>query len=100
MDIDQTSRARLRLAILICADIVICCVSLVCVARFKYPGAFDPATFHVFYDAGPVVRSHRRSRRIRLVSSLFVFARFSFGYFVGFYFYAMILRLPLDQFLL
>jgi hypothetical protein len=91
MDVDESSRARLKPAMLICAHIVICCVSLIYVARFEYPGAFDPTKFHVFYDADRLYRAIAVAVVFGLVSSLFVFARFSFGYFVGFYFYAMIL---------
>jgi hypothetical protein len=91
MDIDQPSRARLRLATLICAHIMICCVSLIFVARFAYPGAFDPTTFHVFYNPDRLYGAIAVAVVFGLVSSLFVFARFSFGYFVGFYLYTMIL---------
>lgn len=86
-----TSRERLRLAILICVHIVICCVSLVYVARFKYPGTFDPANYHIFYDPDRLYEAVVVAVTFGLASSLFVFARFSFGYFVGFYFYTMIL---------
>jgi hypothetical protein len=91
MDIDQPSRARVKLAILICVHIVICCVSLICVARFQYPAGFDPKIFHVFYNPDRMYGAIAVAGVFGLVSSLFVFARFSFGYFVGFYFYTMIL---------
>ncbi len=87
----QQLRERLWLAFLIGLHIVICCVSLVLISRYRYPVAFDPATFHIFFDAA---RSHIAIPVVAafaLVSSLFVFAGFSFGYFVGFYFYTMIL---------
>ena len=91
MDSDQPSRQRLRLAILICTHITVCCVSLVYVARFNYAGTFDPTKFHVFYDPDRLYEAIPVVVAFALVSLLFVFARFSFGYFVGFYFYTMIL---------
>src|SRR3954463_687390 len=87
----QQIRERLWLAFLIGLHIVICCVSLVLMSRYRYPVAFDPATFHIFFDSA---RSHVAILVVAafaLVSSLFLFAGFSFGYFVGFYFYTMIL---------
>jgi hypothetical protein len=84
-------RERLWLAFLIGFHIVICCVSLVFISRYRYPVAFDPGTFHIFFDSA---RSHIAIMVVvafALVSSLFVFVGFSFGYFVGFYFYTMIL---------
>jgi hypothetical protein len=87
----QQLRERLWLAFLIGFHIVICCVSLVFISRYRYPVAFDPGTFHIFFDSA---RSHIAIMVVvafALVSSLFVFVGFSFGYFVGFYFYTMIL---------
>ncbi len=87
----QQFRERPRLALLICLHSVICCVSLVYLADNINPIVVDPATFHLFFDparlhiAVPVVAG------FALVSSLFTVARFSFGYFTGFYFYTMIL---------
>jgi hypothetical protein len=91
MDTNQPSRERLRLAILICTHIAVCCVSLVYVARFNYAGTFDPTKFHIFYDPDRLYEAIAVAALFALVSLLFVFARFSFGYFVGFYFYTMIL---------
>ena len=54
-------------------------------------GTFDPAKFHIFYDPDRLYEAIAVAVAFALVSSLFVFARFSFGYFVGFYFYTMIL---------
>ncbi len=91
MDTNQPSRERLRLAILICTHIAVCCVSLVYVARFHYAATFDPTKFHVFYDPDRLYGAIAVAAVFGLASPLFVFARFSFGYFVGFYFYTMIL---------
>src|SRR5437763_4449438 len=87
----QQLRERLWLAFLIGFHIVICCVSLVFISRYRYPVAFAPATFHIFFDSA---RSHIAIMAVvafALVSSLFVFVGFSFGYFVGLYLYTMIL---------
>jgi hypothetical protein len=87
----QQLRERLWLAFLIGLHIVICCVSLVFISRYRYPVAFDPGTFHIFFDSA---RSHIAIMVVgafAFVSSLFVLAGFSFGYFVGFYLYTMVL---------
>jgi hypothetical protein len=85
------SSVRLGLGVLICFHIVICCASLVYVSNYKYPFAFSPATFHIFYDPARLYIAVIVVAAFALVSSLFVLADFSFGYFVGFYFYTMIL---------
>lgn len=80
----QQSRERLRLACLIYFHIVICCVSLVYLSPF-YEAAgilFDETRL---YGAIAVVGA------LAPASILFVFARFSFGYFVGVYLNTMIL---------
>jgi hypothetical protein len=79
------SQARLRLTLLLCLYIVACCLSLFYVADMysRYDIAwFDQAgLFSAALAVGPFA----------VVSLLFVFGRFSFGYFAGFYFYTMIL---------
>jgi hypothetical protein len=79
------------LAFLICFHIVICCVSLIYVANYKVPYAFDPTTFHIFYDPARLHIAATVVAAFAAVASLFVFAGFSFGYVVGLYFYTMIL---------
>jgi hypothetical protein len=82
----------LGLTFLICSHIVVCCVSLIQVANYKkIPEGFSPATFHVFFDAARWYVPVTVAAVFALLSSIFIFARFSFGYFVGFYFYTMIL---------
>ena len=81
----QRSLGQRRLALLLCSHIVMCCLSLFFVAAF-YPGLelvmFNKA--HLF----PALLS---VALFVAVSVLFVFSRFSFGYFLGFYFYTMVL---------
>ena len=77
----------LGLALLICFHIVICCVSLVYIARTYAPA---PA-FHIFYDPARLYIAVIVVAAIALVSPFFILARFSFGYLIGFYFYTMIL---------
>ena len=81
----QRSHGRRWLAVLLGFHIVMCCLSLIFVAAF-YPGLkivmFDRT--HLFSAALSVAL-------FAAVSVPFIFSRFSFGYFLGFYFYTMIL---------
>jgi hypothetical protein len=79
------------LAVLICFHCVICCVSLVSVSYFKFPDYFTAATFHMFYDPARLHVAAAVTALFGTVALLFVYARFSFGYFVGFYLYSMLL---------
>jgi hypothetical protein len=85
------SPERLRLAFLICFHIVICCLSLVLAAHQEYGIALDPSTFHLFFDPAQLYRAAIVVALYALVASFFVFGKFSFGYFAGFYFYTMLL---------
>jgi hypothetical protein len=85
------ARERLGLGILVCAHIFICCVSLIHVANFRFPNAFAPAEFHIFYNPAQLPTALLAVGAFAVVASLFVLARFSFGYFAGFYFYTMVL---------
>jgi hypothetical protein len=75
---------RLRLAILILFHTVVCCVSLVYVAQYEF-------MFHIFYDPARLGGAIAVVAAFALVSYLFIIADFSFGYFLGFYFYTMVL---------
>jgi len=79
------------LASLICIHITACCVSLVCVSIFKYPNVFSAGAFHILYDPARLPGAIAVIAGFALVSILFVFARFSIGYFIAFYFYTMVL---------
>jgi hypothetical protein len=82
---------RLGLTLLICVHIAICCISIVCVSRFEYQ-TIDPATsYRVLYDPIRLGGATVVVTAFAFVSLLFVFTPFSFGYFVGFYLYTMIL---------
>jgi hypothetical protein len=81
---------RSRLVFLICFHIVICCVSLIYVADNDHP-VIDPTPFHMFFDPARLHIAVAVIALYALLSLLFVFARFSFGYFAGFYLYTMIL---------
>jgi hypothetical protein len=80
----QQLRQRTGLILLLCFHIVICCVSF----RLAYP---DYRDFHILYDESRLPYAVAAVTAFALISPLFAFARFSFGYFVGFYFYTMIL---------
>ena len=71
-----------RLLILIGFHSVICCVSLAWVSRFQ---AYIPYSGNRLGSAALIVAA------FSMVALLFVIARFSFGYFVGFYLYTMVL---------
>jgi hypothetical protein len=79
----QLNRERLITTLLICFHIVICCVSLVYITELH-----DKA--HIIYDPARLPGAAAVIAAIAPVLFLFVFARFTFGYFVGFYFYTMI----------
>src|SRR3954453_5649951 len=79
------------LAVLICFHCVLCCVSLVYVSYFKFPDYFTAATFHIFYDPARLHIAVVIAALFSIVALLFVYARFSFGYLVGFYLYSMLL---------
>ena len=79
------------LAALIGLHITACCVSLVCVSIFKYPNFFKAEAFHILYDPAHLPSAVAVIAAFALVAILFVFARFSIGYFIGFYFYTMVL---------
>jgi hypothetical protein len=83
-------KERGRLALLICFHIVICCVSLIYVADNDHP-VVDPTPFHMLFDPARLHIAVAVIALFALLSLLFVFARFSFGYFAGFYLYTMIL---------
>jgi hypothetical protein len=85
------SRDRLMLGILICIHIILCCVSLAYVASHKLPQNADPATFHIFYQPSRLYVAVLVVAAFALLAPLFIVARFSFGYFIGFYFYTMVL---------
>jgi hypothetical protein len=76
-------QVRLGLIPLLCLYIVTCCVSLAFVAiSYADVVAFD--SHHLLAPLFLVVC-------FSIVATLFAIARFSFGYFLGFYFYTMIL---------
>ncbi len=81
---------RIRIACLICLHTVICCVSLVYAADGTFQVSLDPAPFHIFYDPARLHIAIAVVAAFALVSIVFCYARFSFGYAVGFYFYTMI----------
>ena len=85
------SRQRLGLILLILSHAVICCVSLYCIAHFRYQGLVDTKLFHILYDPVRLYPAILTIAAFSLISVIFIFARFSFGYFCGFYFYTMIL---------
>jgi hypothetical protein len=80
----------LGLAFLICFYIVSCCASLIYISSYKISIGSAFATFHLYFDPARWYVAVIAVAAFAPVSFVFIFARFSFGYFVGFYFYTMI----------
>jgi len=81
-DLRSRLDSRTALTVLVLLHSALTCLSLIKVATFQYYISFsmDRLWIAVIVAAG-----------FSVVSLLFVVARFSFGYFIGFYFYTMIL---------
>ena len=75
---------RLQLAFLILFHTIMCCVSLAYAAQYEFQ-------FHVFYDPAGLAGAIAVVAAFTLVGYVFAVAEFSFGYFIGFYFYTMVL---------
>ena len=74
---------RLQLTILICVHILTCVISFLYALHYK--------EHYIFYDVHQLPYAVGLVAAFSLIGPLFIFARFSFGYFVGFYFYTMVL---------
>jgi uncharacterized membrane protein YidH (DUF202 family) len=83
-------RDRFRLGLLIGVHIVVCCISLVVVAYHRIPDDLKPDKFHIYFDPSRWYVAVAAVAVFAIVALLFVRARFSFGYFVGFYFFTMV----------
>jgi hypothetical protein len=82
--VSLSRHARFGLTLLLCFHIVICCLSLIYVAEFY-------STYHFIFDQAHLSAAALNIALFAIVSTLFTFSRFNFGYFLGFYFYTMIL---------
>ena len=76
------SGSRSSLYTLMCLHIVICCISLAQVAHWQS---------YMLYDAARLYYAIAAVLAFSTVSLLFIFARFSFGYFIGFSLFTMVL---------
>jgi hypothetical protein len=79
----QLTSERSGLTLLILFYIVICCLSSVYVTQLFF------LSFRVAYDPARLFTAAVAVAAFAPVLLLFTFARFSFGYFVGFYFFSM-----------
>src|SRR4051812_25057726 len=79
----QLIRNRLGLQLLIGLHIVASCTSLVFISQI-YP------QYHILYASAGLPGAVAIMAAFALLSVLFIFAEFSFGYFIGYYFYMMI----------
>jgi hypothetical protein len=75
---------RTGLASLICVHIIVCCIS------FVYASLYH-SDFHIFFDPARLHVAIVLISTFALVAYLFTVVEFSFGYFIGFYFYMMVL---------
>ncbi|MBR1162919.1 hypothetical protein JQ569_27425 [Bradyrhizobium elkanii] len=75
---------RVSLGVLISFHIVACCISLGYLSR-------SYGNFHIFYDAELLNGAIATIAAFAALSYLFLLVPFSFGYFLSFYFYTMIL---------
>ncbi|WP_322868114.1 hypothetical protein U7859_30330 [Bradyrhizobium ottawaense] len=75
---------RASLGVLIGFHIVACCVSLAYLSR-------DYGSYHIYYDPGLLNVAIAAIASFAVLSYLFLLAPFSFGYFLGFYFYTLVL---------
>jgi hypothetical protein len=73
---------RTRLVALIFVHVLICSITLLYALHYT--------SHHVSYDGSKLPYAIISVMVFSLLSSLFVIARFSFGYFVGFYFFTMV----------
>ena len=79
----QRIQLYLKLVVLLVIYSVVCCASLAYLAPYH--------VFHLFYDDRMWMHAFLAVSALSMASGLFVFCSFSFGYFVGFYLYTMIL---------
>ncbi len=87
----QHGRERVRLGLLACIHVAICLVSLITIAYYRNFSSFEPQTFHVLFDVAQLPYAILTAGSFALLGALFVFTRFSFGYFVTFYAYTVLL---------
>jgi hypothetical protein len=73
----------MSLQMLLLVHVATCCISLACVATLYL-------TFHIFYHPDGLYAAAAVVAAFATVSIVFVFAEFSFGYFVGFHIYTVI----------
>jgi hypothetical protein len=76
-------RERLGLGSLVCFQVAVCCISLLCSA-YLHPA------YHFLYDPSQLFIAIMAVAAFTVVGLLFAFTEFSFGYFVGFYFFSMV----------
>jgi hypothetical protein len=81
-DHEQPNRGNWGLQLLLVFHIGVCCLSLIDVS-FLYP------QYHIFFDQSRLLTAVVIVAAFGALSTMFVRATFSFGYFVGFYFYTM-----------
>lgn len=81
---NQRMSQLISLLLVTCAFIATCCLTFAL-------GARDYGVAYIFYDKTQLASAATSVAAFALVALIFAFARFSFGYLVGFYCYAVIL---------
>ncbi len=81
--VHSIDRERVILTLSTILWVVICCLSSIIVSRVY-------VEYHVAYDYAELVHAALAVAAFAPVFLFFIFARFSFGYFIGFYFAAMV----------
>jgi hypothetical protein len=79
------------LGVLILLNTVSLCLSFVMLYYRKTPDYPDPAPFHILFDLSQLAVTVATTAAFLLAGFAFLFARFSFGYLVGFYLHTMLL---------
>jgi hypothetical protein len=90
-DRQQDPGERFAIAVLICFHIVVCCVSLIHVSNSKHANLPDPWSAYFIYDPARLAGAIVVIAAFAFIAVFFIFSNFSFGYFVGFYLYTMVL---------
>jgi hypothetical protein len=80
----RLDRTRMIQALLLCCHVAIICVSIVEVADFFHPMGY------VMFDARGAHLTAACAAAFAVLSIVFLISPFSFGYFLGFYFYTLI----------
>ncbi|MHC6154914.1 hypothetical protein ACVSQB_24335 [Bradyrhizobium elkanii] len=86
----NSSPDAISISLLLVCHIIVCCLSLLFVAR-RNSYIENPFAIYIPYNTDQIPFAILPAAAFGLISSIFVWRRFSFGYFIGFYLYTMML---------